>query len=504
MRIFFLVLWWAGFLLPNPLFCQKTFSKMFSNYPLNSECIWNVTEMQDGFITVSVHDCFGQNINTCAVVSKLDSLGNILWFKEFEFYPTSNFGSLFFRNDKIYISGSTNKGEQQLSVICLDLEGNLIWTKDFGSPNTWEAGGSLLFTKNNQILVCGTREPINTPPLHLVYLITLDSNWEILSEKTFDFQNKEIIPTNIIETTNGQRIFSYISCPIACATDFNAGIASIDTLEKLLWNTPFPLAFQPDRCHSIQIDSNTIVANYNKDTLTSNYVQTPPIFLYQDLTGKIVGEYIFMNKNYKQILGLCPVWEKGFVGVGHYYIDYFTNPNPLLAGWIFRFDEKRDLMWEKSYADTSFKGDDFYLHNTIATSDGGFLAVGNGVNKMTGVLERHNWLLKLDSMGCLEPNCGATNYITTATSEPVFLKGIGIKIFPNPTSDFVNVEFPESLKLEGLQLFLLSNTGKTLKKVPINERKMRIDLPDIPAGMYFLTVLRGNEVITSSRIVVSK
>lgn len=121
---------------------------------------------------------------------------------------------------------------------------------------------------------------------------------------------------------------------------------------------------------------------------------------------------------------------------------------------------------------------------------------------MTGVWESHNWLLKLDSLGCLEPGCGNINYITN-TEEVVFLKGKDIKIYPNPASDYVQVEFPKDFDIgQNVYAVLVSNTGSISRQEKINASQSQLDLSGITSGVYYLMIRRGNEIVGSKRIIV--
>lgn len=58
-----------------------------------------------------------------------------------------------------------------------------------------------------------------------------------------------------------------------------------------------------------------------------------------------------------------------------------------------------------------------------------------------------------------------------------------VNIFPNPASDFVTVE------AEGLQLVnVIDGTGRTIKSVPASGNALHLDLTDLKAGTYFISV----------------
>jgi Secretion system C-terminal sorting domain len=500
MRYLILFLIYGLFLVPA--YAQTTFSKIISNYPLDPENAWTIAEVTDGYIVGSWGECLGQDVIICTVVSKLDKSGNVVWFKQFDFYPNIS-TSLVIRDSKIYLCGGGNQGDIQVVLYCLDMDGNILWNQEYGEPD-YEAGAALVFTPEDHIILCGTRYP-DAPgqPLRIVYVVKTDLDGNLIDEYTYDFQNRQSLGRSIIETTDRQTIFSYDACPVSCLTDFNGGVASIDTTGNLNWNLAFPLSFQPDLPNIIQTDSATLVVNWHTKTLLPNHDLTPPALFYLNMAGQIQDSLVLENQSLKAVNDLEPVWEKGLVGCGNNYIDYITDPNPDLAGWIFRVAKNKTLIWEKSYVDTTYQGEVFALQSIAPTSDGGFIAVGSIANHITGVFESHNWILKLDSLGCLQPGCGEVNYITD-TEETTFLKGKDILIYPNPANSDVNIQFTEGFSLDNLSVFLLSNSGVTIKKVATNTLETHIDLTEVTSGVYFVVVVHGNEILTSSRIIVHK
>jgi Secretion system C-terminal sorting domain len=501
MQKLILILIWISFF--SSIHAQINFSKIISNYPLDPEVAWTVAEVVDGYIICSVGECLGQDVIICAVVSKLDKNGNVVWFKQLDFYPNPS-NSLLIREDRIYICGGTNQAEIQAVLYCLDMNGIILWNRAFGKPGKFDVSTSMVFTSDDHIVICGTRYP-DAPglPLRIVYLIKTDLDGNLIDEYTYDFQNSQSLGWSIIETTDAQIVFSYDACPLSCFTDFNAGVASIDTSSNLNWNLAFPLSFQPDRPSVVQTDYNTLIANWHTKTSLPNHDLTPPTLFYISLAGQIKDSLVFENQSLKEIRDLEPIWEKGLAGCGSNYIDFVTDPDPASGGWIFRVDENKELLWDRTYTDTTHLGMADWLQSITKTSDGGYIAVGRLVNNMTGVLEAHNWILKLDSLGCLEANCGEVNYITE-TEEATFLKGKDIVVYPNPSASYVNIRLPKDLPLNNLSAFLVANSGATVKKIQVNAIETPITVSDIPAGIYYLILSTGNEIITSKRIVVNR
>lgn len=152
--------------------------------------------------------------------------------------------------------------------------------------------------------------------------------------------------------------------------------------------------------------------------------------------------------------------------------------------------------------DTIWQGRTFGLQHVIPASDGGYLATGTITNNMTGVWESHNWLLKLDSTGCLDPGCGNINYVSD-TEEAVFLNGKNIKIYPNPAKDYIQVELPADFDLrQGTYAVLASSSGGIVRREKMDGPSAQINLSGVAPGVYYVMIRRGNEIVGSKKVVV--
>lgn len=78
--------------------------------------------------------------------------------------------------------------------------------------------------------------------------------------------------------------------------------------------------------------------------------------------------------------------------------------------------------------------------------------------------------------------------------------GIALKVFPNPTQDFVIVQFKELFKNVHCSLFDL--TGKMLESKLITEAETRINMIKYPSGIYILKLYNSQQqTIQNFRIV---
>ena len=77
------------------------------------------------------------------------------------------------------------------------------------------------------------------------------------------------------------------------------------------------------------------------------------------------------------------------------------------------------------------------------------------------------------------------------TQSELLQKKINIKIFPNPTNDFVNIEFDNFEKINHNQIItvhLYNQIGQLQRTIFINKKTERIDISHLSKGIYFLKI----------------
>ena len=106
-------------------------------------------------------------------------------------------------------------------------------------------------------------------------------------------------------------------------------------------------------------------------------------------------------------------------------------------------------------------------------------------------------------------------YVSWARVDDICIRRVGIatateeasttfaaKVFPNPTTGDVTVEFQEELPSDGL-LCVTDLMGRRLQQIPLNAGQVRqtISLGDYPAGVYLVQVLGSGSVLYTSKVV---
>ena len=93
-----------------------------------------------------------------------------------------------------------------------------------------------------------------------------------------------------------------------------------------------------------------------------------------------------------------------------------------------------------------------------------------------------------------------TNTNRQATSINKLINNNTMLIYPNPTKDVLNIE---CLLNQSNTLIMTDILGNTVKQIPFNTKHLTLNLNDMEAGVYFITLTSGTSVNTQ-KVVVSK
>jgi hypothetical protein len=143
---------------------------------------------------------------------------------------------------------------------------------------------------------------------------------------------------------------------------------------------------------------------------------------------------------------------------------------------IWKLDKNLNTLWRRVYYYGDWE-DESYLYSINQWSDGGLVGVGTYYDRYLNPNWEalFLWLLSTDSTGCLGPgNCGSDiGFVEWA------LPGQGIKVYPNPATDYIHIE----LSLPGLQnttatatLYNLAGQEVLRQEMQFVNGKARIDL----------------------------
>ena len=143
------------------------------------------------------------------------------------------------------------------------------------------------------------------------------------------------------------------------------------------------------------------------------------------------------------------------------------------------------VLWHRNYAASSTDAikTNRLRSRALATSDGGYIAVGESATLLDERQVQNVWVLKVDSVGCIVPGCDDVLITDVPELEPQVYE---FRAYPNPTTSIVTLDFSEELTLLGYKV--LSATGQEMSHIQMIDRvpmrQLTVDLSSYPSAMY--------------------
>ncbi|HRF75160.1 MAG TPA: hypothetical protein PLB46_01225 [Chitinophagales bacterium] len=377
--------------------------------------------------------------------------------------------------------------------------GDTIWTKKFDSQSY-----SIIYkgatTTNNSYLSAGVS--VDTATLiDKFYIIKIDSTGEIVWENTFGYLLNNYA-FSIDSYTNGDFIIGGLTDPTTSFSQTDGYLAKLDSSGNLIWQKKIGTPDDDNGCIArITFDQQNIYLQQSLDTVVS--IGDAPM---PDYVGKLDynGNFIwrtFFNGPYKQdIWGIREMEKKSIMVVGTKIPDDVSQG----SGFICKLDSNGVKLWERTYYTRTDR--DNYFTDVAKVSDGGYILTGSAWS----ATDRDVWLVRLDSMGCLEPGCDIVDVPTITVNNTTLFN-----FYPNPMHNTATVELQipynfQILSGATIMLQIMDVSCKivdTYANIPISNpgETIRFDVyrKNLAAGYYHALVKYNNVNFGSYKFVIN-
>ena len=346
----------------------------------------------------------------------------------------------------VFTGGSTGFGDSSgdFYITIVDNKGDLVWQQNYGDPGLTETCVSFLPTDDKGFLLFGHKE-------------VTEGNWDIW-------------------------------------------IVKIDSVGKMEWDTLIGTEFDDfGGLSSYAPDGNVVLAYESR---LGPDIMFPSVITLSKINAEN-GQVIF-TKTYPEfedggVFAEPVVNSDGTIVYAGHYRPGGIRPN----GIVFKTNPKGELLWSREYY-TRMDIDE-YIYDIKPTPDSGYVFCGSAFDEEK---EQRGWIVKLDCHGndsitYYEPDSACVVYSNiTYYQSPI---NEDIKLFPNPATDHLTVEFPEGLAVEAIEL--INATGQILFRevLPASGQQPathhKLQTSNFSPGLYWLKV-RSKGGITYARKLV--
>ncbi len=105
---------------------------------------------------------------------------------------------------------------------------------------------------------------------------------------------------------------------------------------------------------------------------------------------------------------------------------------------------------------------------------------------------------------CEEGTNTSELFVTTSTIDDLYSKSSYMNVFPNPSDEFINCIFNESIQKGNLIITNLN--GNLVKRIDLENivsgQKLSVNTENIASGIYILRLFSGNNLLENSKVIV--
>jgi type IX secretion system substrate protein len=411
----------------------------------------------------------------------------------------------------IFISGNIeiNGAPQDIFLMETDMNGDSIWMRTYGGFFK-DGNGTVLFHTDTTLLILNGLTLSNNVNDFVIWLMETDLEGNVLWEKTFDGGYANANPRDILLLDNGDFLVSYLACESTgiCATDDfkTLALTRFDKSGEEVWIND--IAFFEDTYIVPPVmevlDNGGALVSFYRMNFEEGW-HYPPILVWVDSMGNVTNQYDFPPNTERYVRDLHKTSSGTIIGVGR--ADMLESG---LGGWVFAMSQEGELLWSRDINDLRYPEKWGEFNAVQESENGGLIITGFIIDTLENIpssFDQNIWLVKLDSMGCLEPGCGDVQVITASTEaeKPTELKPF--KIYPNPVSGQTcflerNQFFPVDMKLS---IKIMDNLCRIHQETQTDTGKIiRLETTQLSKGMY-LVVIEDEEgkILQTEKLVIT-
>ncbi len=372
---------------------------------------------------------------------------------------TGGSGSLLKTGNFIYyLGGEALSGNLDRVIYKFTLAGDTVWKKAFGGPGM-DSGNSLSLSTDNHILATGYTNSFGNG-LYDIFLQKLDTNGNLIWTKTFGTAGDE----------NSLSLTTTFDNGILLSGRNNSNqffIVKTDSAGNQIWTKSYTNT--KGACFIVQLpDSGFILSG---TTQPSGFEKG--CLIKTDKNGNLIWQKNYGGISGNNLLYAIPIllWDGSIVCSG------VEQTGGAVYGWLLKTDALGNQMWSRTYYRNQSGNNEIY--DVKHTSDNGFIMSG-----YTMMGSQDPWLVKVDSNGCLAPNCNVGIFEFDPSQH--------FAVYPNPCKDELSLL---NVPLFNATIQIFDLRGVLVRELTTAEisAEGKINISSLPSGLYSIRIISANQ-----------
>jgi len=373
---------------------QKSFGGKQNDYGAS------VVELRDkGYILAGVTNSFGAGGYDILLI-RTDSLGKKIWTKTYggsndegidSFYLIQSVDIILAQDTNIMVCSNTRsygKGNADVYLLKVDLNGNVKWAKTYGGAGT-DIGIGVINAPDGGFMIVGQTYSFG-PGSGDVFIIKTDTGGNMVWAKAYGGASNEEAGYRIQSVSNG----NYLICGYALTSNFSFDqmVMKIDSKGNLIWSKIYGAPSFDIAEKVVELPDKSI---YVCGITYNSFISAPDVGIMSklDSSGNLIWSKIY-DKSYHSTLRNILYDSSNNVFNGSFFV--YTNPSVQQEG-IIRLDTSGGYIFDKVYGITPSNGgySGGMGHDVLQLTSGGFVLI-----EYTNEFGFGNWdifFLKTDS-----------------------------------------------------------------------------------------------------------
>lgn len=373
-------------------------------------------------------------------------------------------------------------GNSDVIVVKFNNQGDTLFQKQYGD-NDFEAPYFSTLTSDNKFILVGFKGGISAP--NDVLLMKTDDNGNLIWQKTYggteNNLGKSVFEKDLQYVIGGVKIFNGVNAnPWIIVTDSSGNIVKEKEFIEPFYSCSMFL--YPT------LDGNYLMATCVDTIVEPGDYYRPACILKLDTGFNVIWKSVFNDDLDNGLYIAKELADSSIMFTG---FQLGGSPNAP-EGWIGKLDKSGNKLWEHQYRHNNSLAN--YFSDFEQTSDGGFIITG-----MTfGDVGQDMWLVKLDSLGCLEP-C-FTNSGTIETGDEV----VSLQCFPNPARLQTAVLYNIPVTASEASIMINDLSGKMLSNFTLDRFANHADLnlSSWASGIYFCSLVIDGSIAKTVKLLI--
>ena len=410
------------------------------------------------------------SIDTDVYILRTNVLGDTIWTKSFggnlSEYPNmvlETNGGNFLIVGYTYSFGSGNK---DIWLIKIDLNGNLIWTKTYGGSGDDE-GKDIIKTSDGNYILTG-RSNSSGNQYYDALLIKIDSDGNILWQNNYGGNQYET-SRSVWQCQDGGFLITGQTLSFGTVNG-DVYLVKTDSVGNFLWSKTYGGNFIDDGNVVIENNDGTIMIAAETNSFGAGNMDV--WIIKTDSIGNMIWNQTY-GGTAKDVSKTMRKTTDGNYLIGAISRSFgWLNPEM----WILKINGNGLVAWTRRFG----SWDHEHCHSARETSNGDFISVGHTRSYGPNV---KIMLVKFDQI----------------TTDQTYVNNISkeIKLYPNPGTENITLEFPEHLETK-LTVSFFSLDYKLISKYEIEAQtyliKINLPIQQMQNGIYLAEINAGNSV----------